>query len=130
MRKKRLETAEERRQRQQSFARGGIYLISAIVVLFVLAYFIPEVLGVDLGAMMRGTDVVATLRIILGAFLLLVLTLSIARAVRMFTLEGENWKRGLRNAAATHLFSRDASSIFLLLFGGVALIVWGVLDLL
>lgn len=127
---RRPETPEEKEARQKSFARGSVYLVATIVVLFVLAYFIPDVLGIDLAGWMSSTNVVALLRIALGVIMLVILVASIVRAVRFFTLEGEDWKHGLRNAAATHLFSRDASSIVLLLFGGVALIVWGLVDLL
>ncbi|WP_019240136.1 MULTISPECIES: hypothetical protein [Enorma] len=129
-RNRRQETPEEREQRRQSFAKGSFYLVTAIVVIFVLAYYVPDVLGIDLAGLARGEHVVAILRIGLGVVFLGVLVASIVRAVRMFTLEGEDWKRGLRNAAATHLFSRDFISILFLLFGGIALIAWGVVDLM
>lgn len=127
---KRQETPEEREARRQSFSKGSIYLVATIVVIFVLAYFIPEVLGIDLAGLARGTSVVALLRIALGILFLGTLAASIVRAVKMFTLEGEGWVQGLRNAAATHLFSRDFISILFLLGGGIALVAWGVIDLL
>lgn len=114
---------------RQNLTRGAVYLAVTVLVLFVLAYLLPEVLGIDLGAFMRGDTVIGTLRLALGLAIAASVVLSLVRLVRSFTLEGEGWRQGLHNVLASHMLGRDFLAIVLGVAAGAALIVWGIVGL-
>lgn len=111
---------------RRSMRKGTLYLgLSAIVVL-VLLYLFPNVLGIDAREAMKDERIVGVLRTALGLFILGCLFYSLSRVIKTFTLEGESWKRGLYNAVASRMLGSDVIAILLALSGGIALIVWGV----
>lgn len=122
---KQSESKEVQKTRIKS---GAIYLAVSALVLFFL-WFCPNALGIDFAALLRGGEAVAVLRIALGIFFLFILAASIRYVISSFTLEGETWREGLANALRSHVFGRDSVAIVLLAFGGIALIVWGCIEL-
>ena len=112
-----------------SMRKGSLYLGVSLVVLLVLLYLLPNVLGIDVREAMKDERIVGILRVALGLFILVCLFYSLIRVVKTFTLEGETWRHGLYNAVASHMLGSDVIAIVLALAGGIALIVWGVTDI-
>lgn len=104
---------------------GVAYIVLTIMVIFVLMFFFPQVLGIDLAGAMRGERVVGVLRMALGAVVLAYFARVVARIVGTCTLEGEDWHAGLRNARGSLMLERVGLTLVLLLLGGVALVAWG-----
>ncbi len=109
---------------------GVLYLIGSAVVLISLMWLLPEVMGIDLAGFMRRDSILSILRIALGIAFLLILVVSIRYVIASFTLEGETWRDGLKNAAKAHILSRDFISIVLLAAAGIACIAWGATGLI
>lgn len=125
-----FDSKNTRPQGKKHIVQGVFYLALSAVVLFALLYLIPNVMNIDVSEIMSSKAIVAVLRCALGAALLVLLVLSIIYAVRSFTLQGQDWRDGIANARQAHIFGRDAISILLLGLAGIALIVWGVADLI
>ena len=115
--------------RRGSMRRGGTYLVVTVAIIFVLAFLLPEVLGVDVRSLLREGCAVGLLRLALGLFVLSCLGVSLLRVVRTFTLAGETWREGFSNVMRSRMLGGDALMIVLALFGGAALVVWGAFGL-
>lgn len=109
---------------------GVLYLVGSAVVLMSLMWLLPEVMGVDFAGFMRSDSILSMLRITLGIAFLLILVASVRYVVASFTLEGETWRDGLKNAVQAHILSRDLISIVLLAAAGIACIAWGATGLI
>lgn len=121
---------EAQTARKSRMKHGAMYLAASVVILLICLWLLPEVFGFDFAAFMRGESIVAFLRIALGVVFLFVLAASIRYVISSFTLDGETWCDGLKNAMQAHILSRDGVSVVLLAVGGIALIAWGLVDLI
>lgn len=130
MSKKRGADSSVRPMRGSGMRSGVLYLIGSAVVLISLMWLLPEVMGIDLAGFMRSDSILSILRIALGIAFLLILVVSIRYVIASFTLEGETWRDGLKNAAKAHILSRDFISIVLLAAADIACIAWGATGLI
>lgn len=115
---------------RQNLQKGSVYLFFSVLIIALLAYVLPDVLDIDIRSLAQQDIVLGIARIIIGSGMIAYAVRACIIVVRTNTLPGETWKRGLYNSFHTTFLGINGLTILLLIVGGVALIIWSIIEML
>ena len=109
--------------------RGSGYLFLSVLIIALLAYVFPSILNIDIRSFAQQTLVLGVARIAIGIAVIVYAIRACVIVVRINTLPGETWKRGLYNAFHATFLGINGLTILLLFVGGAALIIWAISEM-
>ncbi len=123
-------TKQSPEETRRNVQRGTGYLFLSVLIIALLAYVFPSVLNIDIRSFAQQDIVLGVARIAIGIAVIAYAIRACAIVVRINTLPGETWKRGLYNSLHTTLLGINGLTILLLFVGGAALIIWAITEML
>ena len=114
---------------RKNIQRGSGYLFLSVLIIALLAYVFPSILNIDIRSFAQQTLVLGVARIAIGIAVIVYAIRACVIVVRINTLPGETWKRGLYNAFHATFLGINGLTILLLFFGGAALIIWAISEM-
>lgn len=113
----------------KNIQRGSGYLFLSVLIIALLAYVFPTILNIDIRSFAQQSLVLGVARIAIGIAVIVYAIRACIIVVRINTLPGETWKRGLYNAFHATFLGINGLTILLLFVGGAALIIWAISEM-